>query len=78
MNNVEKNYPHVEGFPERLNYLIYIKNDLTAKDVGKAVGISGRAIGRYLSGEYSPNLIIFMRLCSLFKVSPNWLLTGKE
>lgn len=68
----------VMGFSERLNELIYIKNDYTVEDVARAVQVNRCTIYRYLEGSSSPNIVIFNRLCSFLRVSPNYLLRGKE
>lgn len=68
----------VMGFPERLNDLIYIKNDFTISDVARAVGVARHTISRYIDGSSSPNAVILCRLCSFLRVSPNYLLLGKE
>lgn len=68
----------VYGFPDRLRDAIYIKNNLNASQVADALAVDRKTVAGYLDGERTPNLVIFARMCSFLKVSPNWLLTGKE
>ena len=67
----------VQGFPERLNELIYIKNDLNAGLVADAVGVNRKTMYSYLHGDTTPNLVIFNRMCSFLRTTPEYLISGK-
>ena len=52
---------------------------LTQVEVGKAMGVSGVAVGSWESGEKEPgSLELVRRLADYLEVSPGWLAFGEE
>ena len=45
------------------------QNGLKPEDVGAIVGLSGKTISGYESGQRSPDAELFLRLCDIYKVT---------
>lgn len=65
-----------DSFHERLRCL-WIASGLTQKQIAERIGAERKSVNKWISGEFNPNLMSFMRLCRLFHVSADWLLFGK-
>ena len=50
---------------------------LNRNDLGKILGITGGAVGHYLSGRNQPSVETFMKICMALDVSADWLLFGR-
>ncbi len=66
-----------DSFHERLRCL-WIASGLTQKQIAERIGAERKSVSKWISGEFNPSLLYFMRLCRLFHVSADWLLFGKE
>lgn len=66
-----------DSFHERLRCL-WLASGLTQKQVAERIGAERKSVSKWISGEFNPNLLYFMRLCRLFHVSADWLLFGEE
>lgn len=64
------------SFHERLRDL-WFASGLSQKQIAERIGAERKSVGKWISGECNPNLLYFMRLCSLFHVSADYLLFGK-
>lgn len=65
------------SFHERLRDL-WLASGLTQKQIAERIGVERKSVGKWISGEFTPNLMSFIRLCKLFHVSADYLLFGKE
>ena len=45
------------------------QNGMKPEDVGALVGLSGKTISGYESGQRSPDAELFLRLCDIYKVT---------
>lgn len=50
---------------------------LNRDDLAKILGITGGAVGHYLSGRSQPSVETFMKICMALDVSADWLLFGR-
>lgn len=75
MGNRKRYLP--ETFNERLRDL-WLKSGLTQKQIADRIGVERKSVGKWISGEFTPNLMSFIRLCRLFHVSADYLLFGEE
>lgn len=71
-----KRYPP-EGFAERLKDL-WLRSGLTQIEIGRRIGYERKTIAAWINGDYAPNILALSRLCSVFNVSADYLLFGKE
>ncbi len=53
-----------------------IRGDLTQAEFAAKLGIHKNTLGRYERGESEPDFSVCVNICSIFGVSPNWLLLG--
>ena len=51
---------------------------LTQEQLGEALGVSRQAVSKWESGQANPDVGYIIRMCELFGLSADWLLTGKE
>jgi len=63
----------IKKFGERLREL-RTNNNMTVKELGEAVGLSGSAISRYENGEMEAKKTALQVLANYFKVNPAWLM----
>lgn len=66
-----------EGFSERLRDL-WLISGLTQKQIAKQIGYERKSVRAWIYGDYVPNILALARLCSVFNVSADYLLFGKE
>lgn len=66
----------LNGFPERLEELIYLR-DFTISDFSKRVGRQRTIIYHWLNGYVTPDLIVFDRICEVLQTNPQWLMYGE-
>lgn len=64
-------------FNERLRDL-WLESGLTQKQIAERIHADRKSVSKWISGEFNPNLLYFMRLCRLFRVSADYLLFGEE
>ncbi len=64
-------------FNENLKFLLK-KNGIRQQELGKAVGVSGSQISRYLLEENDPTITIAKKIAEYFNVSLDWLLGNKN
>lgn len=69
----EANVPHISRFGERLLELRK-EHDLTQGDIGKSLGLSLSAIGKYEQGLRTPNPDVICAVAKRFGVSTDYLL----
>lgn len=69
-------YP-VDGFVEKL-YEAWYNSGMTQEQVADLVGTGRQTINSYLNGWRVPNATMLAKMCSLFKVSADYLLGLKE
>ncbi len=62
---------------ERINYL-RTKNKLTMDELSLLIGKKKSNLSSYENGKYEPSAQTIIALCETFKVSADWLLTGKS
>lgn len=78
MMSVGNRKRYLQGsFHERLRCL-WLASGLTQKQVAERIGAERKSVSKWISGEFNPSLLYFMRLCRLFHVSADWLLFGEE
>lgn len=65
-----------QGTPERLR-AARAAAGLTQEQVGRALGVSAQTIANWEHGRTSPSTADVARLAALYRVSCDWLLTGK-
>lgn len=75
MGNRKRYLP--DSFHARLRDL-WLASGLTQKQIAERICADRKSVSKWISGEFNPNLLYFMRLCRLFRVSADWLLFGKE
>ncbi len=51
---------------------------LTQEQLGEKLGVSRQAVSKWESGQANPDVTYIMEMCSLFDVSADWLLLGRE
>lgn len=66
-----------EGFTERLKEL-WLLSGLTQIEIAQRIGYDRKSIAAWINGDYVPNILALARLCSVFNVSADYLLFGKE
>ncbi len=66
-------YGENSGFPERLKYALGARS---VRGLAKNTGISGTAIGKYLSGASEPTRPVLISLASALEVPVGWLVAG--
>lgn len=54
------------------------RGHISQAEVGKSLGIHKNTIGNYERGERLPDVVVFARLCKLYGVTTQWVLTGTE
>jgi len=64
------------GISSRLKNL-RLKLALTGEEIARILNISSKSWWRYEYGEAEPGILFLVRLVKIFKVSPQWLLTGE-
>lgn len=67
-----------EEYPAIAHRLRVARGHLSQADAGKALGMHKNTIGNYERGERLPDVVTLAKMCNLYKVDPNWILTGKE
>lgn len=65
------------GCDERLRDMIY-SSGLSQRQIAERIGIDRKTVSKWLTGEFYPSLPVFIKLCSLFHVSADYILFGKE
>lgn len=63
-------------FYERLRTLLKDKG-LTGKEFSEEMGVTTAKAGRWLTGVTDPNFEELIQICEFFKVSADYMLTGK-
>ena len=53
-----------------------IRGDMTQADFAKLIGIHKNSLKRYERGESEPDIGVCSKICSVFGVSPDWLILG--
>lgn len=71
-----KHYP-LRGFDERLREL-WLMSGLTQKQIAQCIGYERKTVRAWIYGDCTPNALALARLCSVFNVSADYLLFGKE
>lgn len=66
-----------EGFSKRLRDL-WLLSGLTQTEVASRIGYERKSICAWMNGDCAPNILALARLCSVFNVSADYLLFGKE
>lgn len=64
-------------FHERLREL-WLCSNLTQKQIADLIGVDRKSVSKWISEDFTPNLLSVMRLCRLFHVSADYLLFGEE
>ena len=54
------------------------KMDITGKELGNLLGLKKSPLTDWKNGKSNPTLEQFSKMCEIFAISPEWLLTGKE
>ena len=67
LNNVQDD----NVFGKKLKQLMK-ERDISANSLAKSINIDRANISKYLSGESSPKIDTFFRICSFLKVNPNY------
>ena len=63
-------------FYERLRALLK-ENELTGKEFAEKMGVTTAKAGRWLTGVTDPSFDELVQICECFKVSADYMLTGK-
>lgn len=50
---------------------------MTLRQLGEQVGVSPQAVKKYEDDECMPNSRVFIALCSVLDISPEWLMAGE-
>lgn len=66
-----------EGFTERLKEL-WLLSGRTQCEIAQQIGYERKSIAAWINGDYAPSILALARLCSVFNVSADYLLFGKE
>lgn len=53
------------------------ENNMTQRDLARALNVSPSAIGMYEQGRRQPSADLIVAICQEFSVSTQWLLTGR-
>ncbi len=51
--------------------------NMTQRQLAKALGVSTSAVGMYEQGRRQPSAELVVAICRIFSVSTQWLLTGR-
>lgn len=54
------------------------KMNITGKELGILLGLKKSPLTDWKNGKSNPTLEQFGKMCEIFAISPEWLLTGKE
>lgn len=66
-----------EGFRKRLCDL-WLLSGLTQTEIARRIGYERKSIAAWINGDCVPNILALARICSVFNVSADYLLFGKE
>lgn len=66
-----------EGFQERLKKAVY-DSGLSLNEIERRSGVAHSSLSAYMTRDYSPTVFSLARLCTVLKVSADYLLFGKE
>ena len=62
---------------ERIKHIRKAKG-FSMNDVSLHMGINKASLSSYENNKYDPSAQVIVKLCELFDISSDWLLTGKE
>lgn len=68
---------YINAIMERVRALLQ-ERDISQASFARQIEVSPQTVSAWLSGRNRPGVEEIAKICQLFKVSPSWLITGRE